>query len=403
MFDGLTAFVAAQIRARSERRTAMLIENLPAEVQKDIGWRWSPRGPGRAKSKHVGRPVSRLDFGDVEPTFIRRVRCRMPRRSGRMPSLKSHIVALVLKHTRKKAFASAEAIQSWIRAARLTESHRPPQKLRENLDITERKIAGRPVYEVRPSRLTSRQRIVYLHGGAFVFEISRYHWMLIAELAERLGARVTVPVYPIAPEHGFDAIFGMAMALYEDVLAEEKPGDVAFVGDSAGATMAVVLTMMAAERGLPSPGRHVLVSPGLDMTLSNPEVYEVAKIDPWLGIPGGLEVVRLVAGDIEHSDWRVSPLYGDLSVLPKTLIFTGTREILSPDTVIFAEKARQAGVDVELVLERGMFHDWVLFPQLKEARRARDRIVAFLKEAPVRQPKPAAISAPGTVRTVPSP
>ena len=54
MFDGLTAFVAAQLQARSERRTAMLIENLPAEVQKDIGWRWSPRGAGHARSKHFG-------------------------------------------------------------------------------------------------------------------------------------------------------------------------------------------------------------------------------------------------------------------------------------------------------------------------------------------------------------
>jgi len=54
MIDGLTAFVAAQLRARSERRTAALIENLPAEVQKDIGWRWSPRGSGGGKSKHFG-------------------------------------------------------------------------------------------------------------------------------------------------------------------------------------------------------------------------------------------------------------------------------------------------------------------------------------------------------------
>jgi hypothetical protein len=54
MIDGLTAFVAAQLRARSERRTAMMIHSLPAEVQKDIGWRWSPRGPSRPHSKHFG-------------------------------------------------------------------------------------------------------------------------------------------------------------------------------------------------------------------------------------------------------------------------------------------------------------------------------------------------------------
>lgn len=327
----------------------------------------------------------------------------MSRRFSRMPSLKSHIAALVLKHTRKKAFASPEGMHAWIRSARLTEDHRPPPKIRASLDIAERKIAGWPVYEVRPRRVTSRQRIVYLHGGAFVFEISRYHWILIAELAERLGARVTVPVYPIAPEYGFDDIFGMAMALYEDVLAAEEPNDIAFVGDSAGATMAVVMTMLAAERGLPSPGRHVLISPGLDMTLSNPQVFDVEKVDPWLGIPGGLEAVRLYAKGLEHSDWRISPLYGDLSVLPKTLIFSGTRDILSPDTVIFADRAGQAGVEIELALEPGMFHAWVLLPQLKEARRARQRIVEFLREAETAQPRASATRVPETVRSAPSP
>jgi len=311
-----------------------------------------------------------------------------------MPSLKSHIAALVLKHTRKKAFASPEGMHAWIRSARLTEDHRPPQNVRANLAITERTVAGWPVYEVQPRRVTSRQRIVYLHGGAFVFEIGRYHWMLIAELAERLGARITVPVYPIAPEFGFDDIFGMAMALYKDLLVEERPEDIAFVGDSAGATMALVMTMLAAERGLPSPGCHVLVSPGLDMTLSNPKMLEVEKIDPWLGIPGGLEAVRLYAKGMDHADWRISPLYGNLSVLPKTLILAGTRDMLSPDTVIFAQKAREAGVDVELVLEPGMFHDWVLLPQLKEARRARDRIVAFLRQASPGQLKIAGEPAP---------
>ena len=70
----------------------------------------------------------------------------------------------------------------------------------------------------------------------------------------------------------------------------------------------------------------MLISPGLDMSLANPEVYEAAKVDPWLAIPGGLEAVRLYAAGIDRTDWRISPLYGNLSVLPKTLLFTGTRE-----------------------------------------------------------------------------
>ncbi|TIQ51314.1 MAG: alpha/beta hydrolase, partial [Mesorhizobium sp.] len=67
----------------------------------------------------------------------------------------------------------------------------------------------------------------------------------------------------------------------------------------------------------------------------------------------------------------------DLSVLPKTLLRTGSRDMLTPDNLIFAQKARAAGVEIEVVHEQGMFHVWPLI-DMPEARRARDTIVAFL-------------------------
>ena len=62
-------------------------------------------------------------------------------------------------------------------------------------------------------------------------------------------------------------------------------------------------------------------------------------------------------------------------------ILTGTRDLLSPDAVRFAELARAADVEVDLIVENGMFHAWVLI-DMPEARRARDRIVAYLSREP---------------------
>jgi acetyl esterase/lipase len=296
-----------------------------------------------------------------------------------MPSLKSHLVALYLKHSRKKAFASAENLNRWITAARGTEDHRPPPHLVRRLAIIRRTVSGFPVYEVEPHGKPAQSRILYLHGGAYVFQITRYHWDLIAEMAERLRTHITVPIYPLAPEHDFHAMFGMTMAVFRGMLDETPAEDIVFMGDSAGGNMAVVMTMMAALEGLPSPRKHVLISPGLDMTLTNSELRRMAPLDPWLDIPGGLEAIRHYAPGIDVSDWRISPLYGDLSVLPDTLLLTGTRDLLTPDNLIFADRARAQGVDVELVVEPGMFHVWPLI-DMPEARRARDRIVAFLQD-----------------------
>lgn len=301
-----------------------------------------------------------------------------------MPSLKSHVVSFVLRHSRKKAFSSPENLRRWIASARKTEDHHPPAWLRGRLDISIGETHGFPVYEIAP-KAGERRRILYLHGGAYVFQITSYHWGLIAEMAERLGFGITVPIYPIAPEHDFHAMFGMVGGVYRNMLGETDARDIVFMGDSAGGNMAVVLTMMAAEEGLPLPFRHVLISPGLDMSLANPEVFEAERHDPWLGIPGGLEAIRLYSAGIDRSDWHISPLYGDLSVLPKTLLLTGSRDLLTPDNLIFATRARAAGVDVEVVHEEGMFHVWPLI-DMPEARRARERIVAFLGEKrPARQ------------------
>lgn len=294
-----------------------------------------------------------------------------------MSSLKSHAVALVLRHTRKKAFASADEMNRWIARARVVEDHRPPARVARRLDISRHEVRGCPVYEVSPRGSAASRRILYMHGGAYVFEITSYHWRLIAEMAERLNARITVPIYPIAPEYRFEDMFGMVLDTYRGMLDAAPADDIVFMGDSAGGNMAVVLTMMAAQERLPAPARHVLISPGLDMTLSDPQVFEAARRDPWLDIEGGLEAIRHYAPHIDRADWRISPTNGDLSVLPPTLILAGGRDLLTLDTIRFCERARHAGVAVDLVVEPGMVHVWPLI-DMPEARRARDRIVQYL-------------------------
>lgn len=292
-----------------------------------------------------------------------------------MPSLKAHLFAFILKNTRKKAFSSADGLHAWIAKSRPKQDHRPPAKIAQRLVIETRAVQAFPVYEAWPKSGGATRRVLYLHGGAYCFEMTPFHWNLVAELAERLDAQVTVPIYPLAPEHQFDVIYGMARAVYQDVMADER--EVVLAGDSAGGNMALVLTLMAAEEGWKLPSRLALLSPSVDMTLQNPATLEAARRDPWLDIDGGRESVRIYSGGLEFSDWRISPAYGDLTALPPTLVFSGTRDLLYPDTEVFAQKATKAGAQVELVTGDGMIHVWPLLP-IPEARAARDRMVAFL-------------------------
>ena len=191
-----------------------------------------------------------------------------------MPSLRSHIVALVVRNWHRSAFTSPEGLHRWIRWARQRESHRPPRTLDGRFDIASRTVAGFPVYEVRaaPGRKPAEAalpawRRLCLPDLQLPLEPDRR--------ARRTASARPSPCRSIRSRRNTASTRCSAwcMEVYRDMLRETAAADIAMVGDSAGGNMAVVLTMMAAQSGLPSPGRHVLISPGLDMSLSNPDVY----------------------------------------------------------------------------------------------------------------------------------
>jgi acetyl esterase/lipase len=65
--------------------------------------------------------------------------------------------------------------------------------------------------------------------------------------------------------------------------------------------------------------------------------------------------------------------------MPPLLIQVGNRETVLDDSTMFADKARAAGIDVELQVWDGMIHVFQMFgEELAEARQAIDSIAKFL-------------------------
>ena len=76
-----------------------------------------------------------------------------------------------------------------------------------------------------------------------------------------------------------------------------------------------------------------------------------------------------------------SPLYADLAGLPPLLVQVGSAEILLDDAVRVAERARKAGVTVELRVWPDMIHVWHAFAQiLPEGQQAVDEMAAFFEK-----------------------
>lgn len=292
-----------------------------------------------------------------------------------MTSLRARVATLYVRAVNRRAYASDAAIAKSIAAAKTTNV--PPAKLRRLLAVDRQTIEGRPCWILRAKSGATRGAVIYLHGGSYVHEIVKEHWMFVARLVGETKCTAYVPVYGLAPEHDFREGHDFVKAVYRHVTSAHDPASVVLMGDSAGGGFALGLALGAKREGLPRIARLVLLAPWLDIALENPEIAKVERTDPWLTRRGLLVAGRAWSRGADPKLPELSPLHGDLAGLPPITIYAGTRDILWPDAVVLARRAREAGVEVELVEAKGMMHVYPLLP-IPEGRAARDRIVRDL-------------------------
>lgn len=99
-----------------------------------------------------------------------------------------------------------------------------------------------------------------------------------------------------------------------------------------------------------------------------------------LGVDGLPEMGETWAGDLNPKDYRVSPLYGEVSELPKTTMFVWTHEIFYHDVVKFYKKLKDNGVDVELNVGEGMNHVYAIYTLVPESKKALNHMVEVIKK-----------------------
>ncbi|MBQ8972377.1 MAG: alpha/beta hydrolase [Clostridia bacterium] len=203
--------------------------------------------------------------------------------------------------------------------------------------------------------------VLYLHGGAYVNDASVYQWRFCDRLARELNAEVIVPIYPLAPNHTWRETFELLQALYTDQLPDDGL-PLIIMGDSAGGGLAVAFCETLNELGLEQPDQLILFSPWLDCSMSNPDIANYEAVDPMLSAYGLVEMGKCWADDLELNDYKVSPIFGDVSCLRNVHLFVGTREIFYPDVCQFHSMLESANIASTLTVGQGMNHVYPLYP-----------------------------------------
>jgi acetyl esterase/lipase len=222
--------------------------------------------------------------------------------------------------------------------------------------------------------------VLYLHGGAYVACSPKTHRSITGGYALR-GLRVFCPDYRLAPEHPFPAALDDALAAYKGLLDSGiPPAGIAISGDSAGGGLTLATLLAIKAGGLPMPACALVFSPWTDLANTGETIRGNAKRDVMLPDRTGKEGPGFYLNGADAKNPLASPLYGDLAGLPPLLIHVGEPEILRDDSTRFAEKARAAGVAVDISVWDNMPHVWQLFQLvLPEARQALDQAAAFAK------------------------
>lgn len=226
------------------------------------------------------------------------------------------------------------------------------------LDYAETDANGVQALWAVPKDCTADRVLLCFHGGGYFVGSMFTHRKMYAHLAKRIGCRALIINYSLVPEQTHPKQVNESVAAYEWLLEKGiQPGHIAVAGDSAGGGLTISVTLALKERGLPLPAALMAISPWLDLEGTGESMETNSGKDLIFSKEWVKSMAQMFVGqEGSLKDPLASPLYGDLAGLPPVYIHVGGDELLLDDSILFAEAADKAGVDIKVDVFPGMQH-----------------------------------------------
>ena len=255
-------------------------------------------------------------------------------------------------------------------------------------------VDGVPAEWVLAPGADALKRVLYIHGGAFMAGSHRSHRNITNRFSEMMGAAVLAIDYRLMPENRRREGITDCRTAYRWILENGPegagpPAHLVVSGDSAGGNLALSLVAWARDAGLRAADAVVAFSPSVDGTFSSPSIRSNISSDIMLGPLFGplLKIPQAIRAWVYLLEFRfnpvnpvVSPVWGDLSNLPPTLIQVSEAEMLLDDSRRYVRKARASGSPAVAQSWPNMLHVWQIFyPEVPEAEQAMLEVQLYLQ------------------------
>lgn len=306
-----------------------------------------------------------------------------------MQSLSSKIICALLRAVCHSPFVNGAKTSD--KAGKKTKNQKSRYRPSAEFELSRHKC-GNCYYE----RLTNKKAetdkvILHLHGGSFKVKLIDTYRRL-SEKYSRLadGATVISVDYRTFPDYEHPCQLYDVRDVYLELLERGiKSESIIFIGDSAGANLAVTTTLWLRDNGYPLPSQIICFSLWADMTSQNPAREKNAYSDPFGGIAKRKRIednfdylhrISSYAKNINRESPYVSPVFADFDRFPKTTLICAGGEMDEGDNDTVFEKMKAKGVDVKLYKYDGLWHCFQLLSFLPESRDAYNKVKERIKE-----------------------
>jgi len=248
--------------------------------------------------------------------------------------------------------------------------------------VAARGATGQEIWLYRPEGAKGpRPALLWIHGGGTVCGHPVSEAKIAAELSRTRGLVVALPRYRLAGKAPYPAALDDVFAALEWLAAhpEVDPARIAVGGDSAGGGLAACLAIAARDRGGPPVAYQVLHEPMLDEGTRRRPAPDPKGLRIWSSKANtrawGL-YLRGVEGDVPGT--ASAARAPDLTGLPPAFLGVGTADLFHDETLAYARRLRESGVECTLDVVPGGFHGFALAPRAPVARAYRARMQGAL-------------------------
>lgn len=228
--------------------------------------------------------------------------------------------------------------------------------------------------------------LIYIHGGGFVLAAAGYHYKNAMRYAKEVGCKVLFVNYRLAPKHPHPVFFEDCYAAmcwaYDnaDTLCIDT-SRIGIGGDSAGATLAAGVCLMARDRQHPIKFTfQMLPYPFLDARNNSDSCKKYTDTPMWNSTLS-CRIAPMTKADRNNQNYvYYSPVEAEsFEGLPPAYIETAEFDCLHDDGILYAEKLRAAGIEVTLNETKGTMHGFDIMQKAKTTQKALAARIAFMK------------------------